>query len=84
MAGIYFHIPFCKHKCSYCDFYSIKDSDGIEGRTRIIHRRQHLHAAQAVAGDLPRASGVECGVGRHVGGGCGEPGEGRVESPADG
>jgi len=29
MAGIYFHIPFCKHKCSYCDFYSIKDSDGI-------------------------------------------------------
>lgn len=30
MAGIYFHIPFCKHKCSYCDFYSIKDSDGIE------------------------------------------------------
>ncbi len=30
MAGIYFHIPFCKRKCSYCDFYSIKDSDGIE------------------------------------------------------
>jgi len=22
MAGIYFHIPFCKKKCSYCDFYS--------------------------------------------------------------
>jgi len=29
MAGIYFHIPFCKHKCSYCDFYSIRNSDGI-------------------------------------------------------
>lgn len=21
MAGIYIHIPFCKHKCSYCDFH---------------------------------------------------------------
>ena len=21
MAGIYFHIPFCKQACSYCDFY---------------------------------------------------------------
>jgi oxygen-independent coproporphyrinogen-3 oxidase len=25
MAGIYIHIPFCKTKCSYCDFYSITD-----------------------------------------------------------
>lgn len=22
MAGIYIHIPFCKSKCHYCDFYS--------------------------------------------------------------
>jgi len=22
VAGIYLHIPFCKQKCSYCDFYS--------------------------------------------------------------
>ena len=22
MAGIYVHIPFCKHKCTYCDFTS--------------------------------------------------------------
>ena len=29
MSGIYFHIPFCKQKCSYCDFYSTKDSNGI-------------------------------------------------------
>lgn len=23
MAGLYIHIPFCEHKCLYCDFYSI-------------------------------------------------------------
>ena len=21
-AGLYLHIPFCEHKCGYCDFYS--------------------------------------------------------------
>lgn len=24
MAGLYLHIPFCRQKCSYCDFYSIE------------------------------------------------------------
>lgn len=30
MAGIYIHIPFCKSKCIYCDFYSITNSNNIE------------------------------------------------------
>jgi oxygen-independent coproporphyrinogen-3 oxidase len=27
LAGLYIHIPFCFHKCHYCDFYSIVDRD---------------------------------------------------------
>lgn len=30
MAGIYIHIPFCKTRCIYCDFYSTTCSDKTE------------------------------------------------------
>ncbi len=47
MAGIYIHIPFCKTRCIYCDFYSTTHS---ELKERYIHalcreleiRRQYL------------------------------------------
>lgn len=28
-AGLYIHIPFCLHKCPYCDFYSIPYSEDL-------------------------------------------------------
>ena len=31
MAGIYIHIPFCKTRCIYCDFYSTTLSE-FKGR----------------------------------------------------
>lgn len=30
--GIYIHIPFCRQKCNYCDFYSIKWNDEWENK----------------------------------------------------
>lgn len=29
-TAIYIHIPFCDHKCIYCDFYSLVSYDNIE------------------------------------------------------
>lgn len=29
-AALYIHIPFCKHKCIYCDFYSIITTDNFD------------------------------------------------------
>ncbi len=34
MAGIYIHIPFCKKKCPYCDFYSV----GVTGKLDHFHK----------------------------------------------
>lgn len=28
--GLYIHIPFCKSKCFYCDFYSIEENDFLD------------------------------------------------------
>ncbi len=27
VEGLYLHVPFCFHKCHYCDFYSVVDDD---------------------------------------------------------
>ncbi len=47
MAGIYIHIPFCKTKCHYCDFYKSTDFgariDFISAlKTEIIQRKNEL------------------------------------------
>ena len=31
VEGLYVHVPFCFHKCHYCDFYSIVDSADRQG-----------------------------------------------------
>ena len=27
--GLYIHIPFCRSKCRYCDFYSLQNCDHL-------------------------------------------------------
>ena len=32
LNGIYIHIPFCRSKCPYCDFYSLTKPVELQGR----------------------------------------------------
>jgi len=38
MSGIYIHIPFCKRKCSYCDFFTVNFSKYTELFTAAISK----------------------------------------------
>jgi oxygen-independent coproporphyrinogen III oxidase len=45
MPSLYLHIPFCEHKCIYCDFYSL-----VPSKSEIDHRsleKQFLAALKA-------------------------------------
>ncbi len=54
MASLYLHIPFCEHKCIYCDFYSIAPNEPrqkykaiIERFLRALEREIELRAADS-------------------------------------
>lgn len=50
--SLYIHIPFCSHKCHYCDFYSIVDSrDRQETFTARLIRE--VRAISRCAGSMP-------------------------------
>jgi oxygen-independent coproporphyrinogen-3 oxidase len=48
--GLYLHIPFCFHKCHYCDFYSIVDNQDR-------HEQFVKHLTSELAAISPRLSG---------------------------
>ena len=37
-SGLYIHVPFCRTKCVYCDFYSITDTDLIDAWLGALER----------------------------------------------
>jgi len=42
MAGIYIHIPFCKQKCSYCNFHFSTQLDAKSQMVEMIAKELHL------------------------------------------
>lgn len=44
MAGIYIHIPFCKTRCIYCDFYSTTRSELKERYIQALCRELEMRA----------------------------------------
>lgn len=68
-AGLYIHIPFCRSKCPYCDFYSLRlDESAANVYTdTLIHRIPALAAKYNITADT-----VYIGGGTPVGAGSGE------------
>jgi len=63
IAGLYLHVPFCFHKCHYCDFYSLvetRDAPRDKPFTdALIRQLEHLAAAH----DQPRPRTIFVGGG---------------------
>lgn len=49
MAGLYFHIPFCKRICAYCDFFHSVELDRSDALIQAMHRE--LDAAAGLLTD---------------------------------
>ena len=49
--GLYVHVPFCFHKCHYCDFYSLVETGRESGRMDAYLRAvtEELHALSDLA-----------------------------------
>ena len=42
MGGLYIHIPFCKKKCRYCDFFSVTDCAAISSYMEALAKEMEL------------------------------------------
>jgi len=52
LAGIYLHIPFCAHKCAYCDFFSLTNpkykDDFVQSILKEIYLQKHYLGSERV------------------------------------
>ncbi|MBX3042836.1 MAG: radical SAM family heme chaperone HemW [Candidatus Kapabacteria bacterium] len=44
--GIYIHFPYCVHKCSYCDFYSIENLNSRNKFTKLLTKEIEMKFAE--------------------------------------
>ncbi len=61
-TSLYIHIPFCRHRCSYCDFNTYAGLDGLIPEYMAALRQEAAWAGQA-AGDRLRVHTIFLGGG---------------------
>lgn len=45
-VGLYIHVPFCRQKCAYCDFYSVAaEPEAIEHYLELLLFEAQLRTA---------------------------------------
>ena len=49
-TALYVHIPFCDHKCIYCDFYSIITSDNIDNFLKALKKEIEFYSPKYSSG----------------------------------
>jgi len=50
-AGIYIHVPFCRAKCPYCDFYSITAPDRIDAYVNALPAEMEMQRQRIALAD---------------------------------
>jgi oxygen-independent coproporphyrinogen-3 oxidase len=58
IPGLYIHIPFCRTKCAYCDFFSITDTGLMDDFLRALCREAEIRR-----GDFPSFDTIYVGGG---------------------
>ena len=63
--GIYIHVPFCRSKCIYCDFYSLTEREDklLDGYLSEALIRQNVEDMYVLLTDIQRSESVVIRIG---------------------
>ena len=61
--GVYVHVPFCLHRCHYCDFVTYTGMEGLRRPYAAALRTEAELAVRALGGPLPEVTSIFVGGG---------------------